>query len=334
MSKRRTRARNGARKQSSNPLRKKVRDRDAIWLEGPVPPGFWAASENQRRYLIWLGQKLGYRTLDDYYGITTRDFKANRGSGALLHCWGSSSVTAVMQTFPEHEWYEWLFASCPRSFWSDQKNHRRYMKWLGTQCGIKRPDDWYTITNRDFRRHKGGAFLLHYHSTVSAAVRAFLPNTKWNEWQFGKTPKGFWTRRENRQRYMKWLAEQLNFKKLDDWYQVTRTDFEKHFGNQFMKHYNGSPLAAVLDCFPDHVWFEWKFARVPAGFWKKRINRERYLNWLEEKLQIRNPADWGQIRRADLKNNFGGGLLAMYGSIDKLLKKSGRTKAISSGPRR
>lgn len=154
MSKKRTRAANGAGKRSGNPLARKVSDREAVWLEGPVPTGYWLSPDNQRLYLIWLGQRLGYRKLEDYYRIRTSDFKKNRGSGALLHCWGSSAVTAVMETFADQSWHEWLFVSCPRSFWADRKNHRRYMKWLADQCGINEPDDWYGITNRDFRSHK------------------------------------------------------------------------------------------------------------------------------------------------------------------------------------
>lgn len=334
MAKKRKKASRVAGKRSSNPLARKVPNRDAIWLEGPVPAGFWLSSENQRRYLIWLGQTLGYRVLNDYYQIQTSDFRANRGSGALLHCWGSSSVTAVITTFPDQQWHEWLFVSCPRSFWADPENHRRYMKWFGEQCGIRKPDDWYNVTNRDFRKLKGGAFLLHYDSTISEAVKAYLPQRNWNEWQFGKTPKGFWKNPTNRQRYMKWLGKRLGCRSMDDWYNVTRQDFERNYGNQLIKHYNGSPLAAVTECFPDRPWLEWKFARVPVGFWKKKANRERYLDWLEKQLKIRKPEDWDRVRRLDLKNNFGGGLLAMYRSINTLLKKSGRMKAVTSGSRR
>ena len=89
-----------------------------------------------------------------------------------------------------------------------------------------------------------------------------------------------------------------------------------------------------MDCFPNHTWLEWKFARVPVGFWKKKSNRERYLGWLAKELKIRKAEDWKRVRRADLKNNFGGGLLAMYRSVETLLRKSGRTKVSSSVSRR
>jgi len=55
---------------------------------------------------------------------------------------------------------------------------------------------------------------------------------------------------------------------------------------------------------------------------------------LEKKLKIRKPEDWNKVRRADLKENFGSGVLAMYRSVEMLLKKSGRTKVIKSGTRR
>jgi hypothetical protein len=142
---------------------------------------------------------------------------------------------------------------------------------------------------------------------------------------FAKTPKGFWDNRKNRIRYMKWLAKRLGITNSSQWYNVGRNQFEENNGNQLIKFYDGSPLAAVMDCFPKQKWEEWRFARVPVGFWKKKANRERYLKWFEKLHGIRKPDDWNNIRRLDLKQNYGGGLLAMYSSVNSLLKASGRT---------
>lgn len=324
--------------QSDNPLAQRIRKADAVWLEGPVHAGYWQSPKHRRTYLVWLSQKLGFRTLNDFYKIKTDDFKQNRGSGVLLHYWESSVVVAVMQTFPEHAWLEWLFVSCPRSFWKDPKNHRRYMDWLAVQCDVQQPSDWYKITNQDFRNHKGGAFLLHYQSTISLAVKEYLPKFKINEWMFAKTPKGFWDNRKNRVRYMKWLGSRLGIRKREQWYDLNRDDFEQNYGNQLIKFYDGSPLAAVMDCLGNQAWEEWRFARVPAGFWKLPANRERYLKWFEKRLGIREPADWSKIRRIDFKQNYGGGLLAVYPSVEALLKESGRllpqpTKRATSEPK-
>lgn len=81
---------------------------------------------------------------------------------------------------------------------------------------------------------QGGTFILYYNSMISEAVKVCLPE---RSWMTG--------------------------------YGVTRKHFERNFGNQLMKHYNDSSLATALDCFSNHTWLGWKFARMPIGFWKK-----------------------------------------------------------------
>lgn len=294
---------------------------EAVWLDGPVPAGYWDYQTNRRRYLRWLAERLGYHTLGDWYRLTTEDLKRNRGSGLLLYQWNSSAIAGVKECFSDYDWNEWLFTCAPRSFWNSVANRRRYMKWLGQQLGVRRPEDWYRVTNKDFTRHKGGAFLLHYHSTVSAAVMDYLPDYDWKEWMFGKTPKGFWNRRANRVRYLKWLGRKIGFKKLDDWYRLTREDIESNHGNQLIKFYCGSPQSAVKDCFPHHTWQEWMFARVPLGFWNKAGNRQRYIRWLGNRMGFKRPEDWHKIRAADFRQQFGGGLLVMYPSYHALLRE-------------
>ena len=52
MLKRRMRAVKGARKGSANLLTRKVANREALWLEGPVPAGYWLSADNRRQYPI------------------------------------------------------------------------------------------------------------------------------------------------------------------------------------------------------------------------------------------------------------------------------------------
>lgn len=294
---------------------------EAIWLDGRVPSGYWDRLENRRRYVRWLGQKLGFRKPEDWYRITTDDFKRNAGGGLLEQHWSSSAIGAVKECFPDYDWKDWLFRMTPRHFWQDRKNHQQYMNWLGQELGIRDPAGWYQVSNRDFQNNCGGAFMLHYDSTVSAAIMSYLPEYDWTEWRFDKTPKGFWLKKQNRKRYLIWLARQLGYKKLDDWYAVTGEEFFANCGNQFLKFYGGSPLAALSDCFPEHTWHEWMFARVPVGFWDQLKNRKRYIRWLGSQLGIRKTKDWLQVRRSDFLVNFGGGLLARYHSYFDVLRE-------------
>ena len=151
----------------------------------------------------------------------------------------------------------------PRYFWQDRKNHRRYMKWLGEQLGYRSAADWYHVTNQDFKDHNGGAFVLQYNSTVSAAVMAYKPSYDWKEWLFSTTPNKFWHLKKNRQRYMQWLAGRLGFEHPRDWYGVRDRDFRQNSGNALLKLFGNSPMAVVMDCYPRRTWYEWMFARVP-----------------------------------------------------------------------
>jgi hypothetical protein len=195
------------------------------------------------------------------------------------------------------------------------------MDWLGQQLGIRCPSDWYRVSNQDFRDRKGGAFLIHYDSTVSRAIMSYLPEYDWKEWMFDWIPKGFWRKKRNRKRYMMWLGKTLGLKSLTDWYSVTGRDFQANYGGEFLEIFGGSPLEALRDCFPKHTWNEWMFARVPVGFWDSLENRRRYLRWLGKKLDFKKPRDWCKVTRNDFRTNYGGGLLFRYQSYNDLLKE-------------
>ena len=41
--------------------------------------GFWKHQNNQRAYMDWLGKKLGFSKMEDWYNITRKDFRENNG---------------------------------------------------------------------------------------------------------------------------------------------------------------------------------------------------------------------------------------------------------------
>ena len=164
----------------------KRRSRHPLWTRPPVPNGFWSSRTNRRRYMRRLGQQLGYSKPKDWYQVTTDDFKPNHGASVLAHHWDSSSVAAVMECFPNHDWkewlfgdspialvrdadlrrvwYEWMFACVPRGFWEQPENRLRYVAWLGKRLKFTRPGDWSKIRRRDFCDNYGGALLARYRS--------------------------------------------------------------------------------------------------------------------------------------------------------------------------
>ena len=148
------------------------------WLFTRVPLGFWDSPANRRSYLDWLGQRLGYRCLDDWYSITMRTFLGNRGSWVIDH-YGSSPARVVMDLIPRRKWCEWKFRHVPQGFWEVAENRHRYLRWLGTELGFRRPKDWYRIQARDFvRRH--GHTLLQMYASLYDLMHELLPQLDWD----------------------------------------------------------------------------------------------------------------------------------------------------------
>lgn len=294
---------------------------DPVWVHNPVPMGFWEEPENRRNYLLWLGHKLRYRRMRDWYRLKHEDMARNSGGTVANLYWRGSPIRAVMECFPDYEWQEWFFTQVPATFWRHRKNRLRYLAWLGEQLGFRQMEDWYRASTRDFSRHRGGSLLLEFRSSVSDTVMACFPKYPWKEWLFARMPTGFWNKRESCRRYMKWLGQRLGFQCLDDWYGVTRKNFRENSGGMLLRRYRDSVAATVIDLIPRRQWCEWKFTRVPPGFWDHLENRRRYVLWLGKQLGFRCAADWSQVRKRHFDEHCGGSLVGMYHSMGDLLEE-------------
>lgn len=56
----------------------------------------------------WLGVKLGYKKMEDWYNISVHDFRANSGAG-ILDNYSNSPSKIVTELFSTHNWKQWLF---------------------------------------------------------------------------------------------------------------------------------------------------------------------------------------------------------------------------------
>jgi len=110
-------------------------------------------------------------------------------------------------------------------------------------------------------------------------------------------PQGFWKNTENHRRFFLRLAEHLNIKRFEDWYRVTVEDVIKFGGETMITAFYGRCIVkALVTLFPEHGWLEWKFRRVPEGFWLENLNRRRYFEWLAEQWNFQSHEDWYRVR--------------------------------------
>src|SRR5690348_12861840 len=118
----------------------------------------------------------------------------------------------------------------------NQVSYRHTFEKLGVQLGYEQMEDWYNITLEDVHKHGGQELLANYNSIPSALQTAF-PEHTWMFWKFLRVPHGYWKVTENQRKFVDWLGQKLEYKSLDDWYNVTQEDIHKHGGTRLLVGY-------------------------------------------------------------------------------------------------
>jgi len=274
-----------------------------------LPRGFWKSEENRRAYFDWVAEERVFESLDDWYSVSQKELRKHEHAIAVLAYHSSSLPRAVTELYPSHQWHPWKFTKAPRGFWQDGESRRMYLDWLGTELGFTDYEDWYRITADDFRDNHGRSLLAFppsgYGGDVSGIVTDNFPEYDWKLWLFNKTPRGFADSRESRTEMMDWLGSELGFERPEDWYEITKEDFQGNLAGLLSHHYSNTPSAAVMEAYPETDWIPWLFHQTPGGFWLDEGNRWEYLRWFEEQMGITDPSDWYSITSDDFKSHNG-----------------------------
>jgi len=93
---------------------------------------------------------------------------------------------------------------------------------------------------------------------------------------------------------------------MDDWYNLTLEDINKHGGHTILRDYfNYSPSKALQGVYPEHNWMIWRFHTVPRGYWEMVMNdqceQKRIIDWLGDQLSIKSVDDWYRISTSKIR---------------------------------
>tara|TARA_B100001996_G_scaffold27295_1_gene20949 strand:+ start:141 stop:2144 length:2004 start_codon:yes stop_codon:yes gene_type:complete len=282
------------------------------WKFDRVAGDFWRDIKNRKKYVKWLGKKLGYTTLEDWYQVGALDIENNKGGGLLNHYYNSSRLVLLKEIFPDYEWLPWKFTRTIQYFWDDKDNQKTYMKWVGELLGCTTMEDWYKIQGKDFTDNYGVTLLYNYYNgSPIQLLESIFPDYKWLPWCFTIANNGFWHTLENQKNYMDWLGERLGYKTMDDWYAITLEDFDNNYGGGLSTKYSHSPERLLKAIYPNHKWYPWKFGQGPR-LWHKKCYQKLFITWLGEELGYTTMEDWYELTHKNLVNNYGNGLLYYY----------------------
>ena len=221
---------------------------DPLWMPGPVPKYFWWDETHRRDYLLWSADRLGFRTMEDFYRLELSICYMRNYGGGLSVYWGQSAIEALQDCFPDYDWKPWLFVVVPNGFWHSSANRQSYMQWLGQRLGYRRMDDWYEISIDNFRQNRGKGLITYYHASPVRAVIDLVPRQNWCEWKFRQLPPDFWETAKNRRRYLRWLGKELGFRRREDWYGIRAAEIGGRHGGGLLQRYS-----SLYDLMREHL---------------------------------------------------------------------------------
>jgi hypothetical protein len=124
-----------------------------------------------------------------------------------------------------------------------------------------------------------------------------------------------WLEPANRKDFFDQLGKYLNYKNLEDFYEISIESIKTQGGAALIGHcYDNSVSQAIQDVYCSHSWLEWKFSqRLSSGFWDQQENRKRFLNNLGCELGLKQMNDWYHVTSKQISENGGSSLLEKYG---------------------
>jgi hypothetical protein len=107
-------------------------------FKDPVPQNFWSNKDNRKRFLEWLGKRLGFNQQEDWYKITSEDIITNGGKTLLINFNGSPSKV-VQAVFPDYQWMPFRFGTVPKRYSSSMQelDFLNILKWLERELHIR-----------------------------------------------------------------------------------------------------------------------------------------------------------------------------------------------------
>eukprot|EP01122_Echinamoeba_exundans_P006822 TRINITY_DN1987_c0_g1_i2.p1 TRINITY_DN1987_c0_g1~~TRINITY_DN1987_c0_g1_i2.p1 ORF type:complete len:428 (-),score=45.11 TRINITY_DN1987_c0_g1_i2:930-2213(-) len=294
------------------------------WCFVQTDSGFWSDPANIRTFLDWVAPQVKVERLEDWYKIQARDALIPLGGGGLLAHHKYSLLNILRAAYPDHEWLPWKLVKAPRMFWNDIENQKRFLRWLGTQHGIRESnlEGWYSISQSELEKDSALKSLINnkYDGAFLNLLEAMYPDHEWHPWKFPQAPARFWSQRANQRRYLDWLGTKLGFNSKGDYYKLTKTDLNDTGGGALVQNYfKGSVAAAVAAAYPDHKFLPWKFERLEKRFWETPANRRQFLDFAAHELQLRRAEDWYSVSAQQLCNIGGRAALARYNGNIRLL---------------
>eukprot|EP00026_Physarum_polycephalum_P003067 Phypoly_transcript_03076.p1 GENE.Phypoly_transcript_03076~~Phypoly_transcript_03076.p1 ORF type:complete len:846 (+),score=126.53 Phypoly_transcript_03076:232-2538(+) len=224
----------------------------------------WTDVDNRKRFFDDFAKSKGFDPLNkDKWRLVSHDEVAQTkgGSGVLSHYKGSLT-NALIDVYGASADLDQEFlrkkstvvktestdsrADFARNFFDNFAKFKEFDPLVA--------DHWYCVSKSTISSEKGGASVLSkYSGSLYAALCDAYPSVRLKESKFSRLSQGYWTRRENRKKFMETVAKELKIDPLvpQNWLRFSKTDIlQQKGGIEFMQIYKGSYWDALVDMYP------------------------------------------------------------------------------------
>ena len=59
--------------------------------------------------------------------------------------------------------------------------------------------------------------------------------------------------------------------------------------------YGNSHIKLITTVYSDYKWLPWQFSSVSKGYWNDKQNQIEFMNWLFNKLNMKDMDDWYNV---------------------------------------
>jgi very-short-patch-repair endonuclease len=218
-----------------------------------------------------------------------------------------------MQTY----WDSLGLRCCPENYFLKEENIISFFEFVKDSLQIKNHEEWYNLTKNKIC--KLGGFSLCKNLSLAYILNIYTKDKFiYYDWIFKCAPMGFWENKDNQIKYMEWLFNKLEYKKMEDWYKLTEDLLRANYGRGLLDNYNDFTYNIVSNIFDTYEWLPWKFDRAYRGFWKDLNNQRRYMDWLFKELKYETLEDFYKITFEDIVNNYGYNFRKSYENIHEI----------------
>eukprot|EP01122_Echinamoeba_exundans_P013866 TRINITY_DN6123_c0_g1_i2.p1 TRINITY_DN6123_c0_g1~~TRINITY_DN6123_c0_g1_i2.p1 ORF type:complete len:408 (-),score=47.96 TRINITY_DN6123_c0_g1_i2:418-1641(-) len=152
------------------------------WKFEKLPVNYWDSSQNQQRYIQWLGKELGIQRLEQWYSVPS--YVALE---SFTEPFGRSLPRALMSLYPHHSWDDSKFIRTG----SSARPHSSSLRLRLLQCAnhsfpeaTQELSCWYSVEASQVASSGLGLVLRNNNLSLVEALRIAFPDHYWDPLRF------------------------------------------------------------------------------------------------------------------------------------------------------